>query len=42
MYKIQYFCVKFVYNTNMLVEQCVLARMFFGNDQGVRLLELVY
>ena len=28
-------------NTNMLVEQCALMLMIFGNDQGVCLLEHV-
>ena len=34
-------CKTWVKNTNMLVEQCVLMQMLFGNDQGVSLLEHV-
>ena len=33
--------MKFVLNTNMLVEQCALMHTIFRNDQGVRLLEHV-
>ena len=38
----QYYCEKLVYNTSMLVEQFAPMYMFLGNDQGVRLLELVH
>ena len=31
----------FMLNTNMLVEQCTLMHMIFGNDHGARLLEYV-
>ena len=41
MWLIRYFCVNIVQNNNILVEQCALTHKFFGNDQGVHLLEHV-
>ena len=38
---LQYYCAELVQNSHILLVQCALLHMLFGNDQVVRLLEHV-